>query len=771
MQQGESWGGPLAFTTLLLARKPQDQLHPPRVDLIQEGVVSSEEADALTFIWEHRYAPWIPNEDSSNPIEPTTFLQVAQWTIAGRHVTSEPGLMKRLSTVLDRCFVRAAMGLDNTHQAVQALLILAMWSGAVPAHEPASDADPSLQTQAVGTPIDAELVISLAINLASKLHLELDVEAVMNQKEADSKGETPPAPSKEQMDRCRLLFRVSAFVVYTSVAKGRVCSTRVPLHYAEKVFGSGSLLAAQYGTSADARLVFQCNMLDVALRMAELTASAESVEALGPNMWNTKLHEDFKTLEHIQQSIQTSIALTEPDEVMPYTVLHLQSQMIKLLMMARAFKSVFKVIPKMRPGMATAIASAVTGNPSATHPLEPSRPSLAAQPEPDSQYVLFSSRTNSRDVHLGSRIENSALEWARSTKEANESLMVIWLGLRRSYPPRSYHGVVKIDEVFPPMAYSPDYMLGSALFGPSFGIKIHLMAMTLFRVQTLRAELARSLLGRVLRMLQEASPSFHADSRITSPNDLVSTASASPSDTRSPPSIRSGASGGLFTAPPGTVEQDAEVIPTLPSPTLVGRAAEVLAAMIDLWDRRTADFKANKLVVPKFSDPPHNWPAEDGPPGTSPSNPDLTPDSSKQGSGTSPSEPGESEKPDWSSEKGLHTLASTLENFKNMGAVQTPKPPSGSEPSIPPSLNSLAQGRPLTPNRMQQFAGFPTKTGLTPAPVPGYEGFAQMGSENPLPPMDLSSLDLFGSMGFDLYQYWDPTVLYTLPFDNSGPPT
>lgn len=80
----------------------------------------------------------------------------------------------------------------------------------------------------------------------------------------------------------------------------------MPLHYAEKIFGSPSVLAAR-GSGADARLVLQCNLLEIAQRIAELTTVSEAMESLGPKMWVNRLKEDLISLDHLHQAVQTSI--------------------------------------------------------------------------------------------------------------------------------------------------------------------------------------------------------------------------------------------------------------------------------------------------------------------------------------------------------------------------------------------------------------------------------------------------------------------------------
>lgn len=88
-----------------------------------------------------------------------------------------------------------------------------------------------------------------------------------------------------------------------NIGKGRLCSTRVPLHLAEHIFGAPATLATKPGGSADARLVFQCNLLNIAIRALDLCTSGQEVHALGAETWVNRVNLELKALNQWQQKL------------------------------------------------------------------------------------------------------------------------------------------------------------------------------------------------------------------------------------------------------------------------------------------------------------------------------------------------------------------------------------------------------------------------------------------------------------------------------------
>lgn len=238
------------------------------------------------------------------------------------------------------------IGLDETLSALQALLILASWTGALPAHTTSDPSNARLQTQHLGIAYDGEFFIGAAVSIASRMHLELDVEkALKHRQDRSTCGPIPPLPG-ETLERARMVsarpaysrillmitandHRCLEFQAYVpcvyltlslckqptdlkrslNIGKGRPCSTRVPLHHAEEIFGSPSDLAAQSNKGSDAQLVFHCNLLEISLRFADLTLSADAMNALGPAQWVVCLQELLSKLGDLQQALSTAIGM------------------------------------------------------------------------------------------------------------------------------------------------------------------------------------------------------------------------------------------------------------------------------------------------------------------------------------------------------------------------------------------------------------------------------------------------------------------------------
>lgn len=101
---------------------------------------------------------------------------------------------------------------------------------------------------------------------------------------------------------CMLIFIVSSM----NLGKGRLCSTRVPLRYAEHIFGSPSALAIRQGPLGDAHLVFQCNLLVIILRMANQSTTTDILRSIGPDEWTKRITDDLQELDYLQQSLVTT---------------------------------------------------------------------------------------------------------------------------------------------------------------------------------------------------------------------------------------------------------------------------------------------------------------------------------------------------------------------------------------------------------------------------------------------------------------------------------
>jgi len=99
------------------------------------------------------------------------------------------------------------IGLDETLPALQALLILATWTGALPAHAINDPGGAQLQTQHLGIAYDGEFFVGAAVNLASRMHLELDVEKALAHRQGHTAGAHPPVP-EQTLERARMVSTV-----------------------------------------------------------------------------------------------------------------------------------------------------------------------------------------------------------------------------------------------------------------------------------------------------------------------------------------------------------------------------------------------------------------------------------------------------------------------------------------------------------------------------------------------------------------------------------
>lgn len=218
-----------------------------------------------------------------------------------------------------------------------------------------------------GIAYDGEMFLGAAMRIAAKMHLELDVQMVLAHKQTqeqeqrgspntNSSGNAiasmSPAKVAEALDRCRVVsvhstFKISccissdacaahrvvqfaavhplrsgcivgcirslykccnpneylAFHFSANIGKGRLCSPRVPFHLAEQIFGAPATLATKPGGSADARLVFQCSLLDIALRALDLCTSDQEVYALGAERWVNRVQHELKAFNHWQHKL------------------------------------------------------------------------------------------------------------------------------------------------------------------------------------------------------------------------------------------------------------------------------------------------------------------------------------------------------------------------------------------------------------------------------------------------------------------------------------
>lgn len=105
---------------------------------------------------------------------------------------------------------------------------------------------------------------------------------------------------------CRATRLTTFRVVRFNLGNGRLSSTRVPLELAERIFGAPPLLASRTKSGGDAYLVYQCNCLAIALRVAELCTSGDAIKSMGAKSWAQKIKDEFQALDRLQQSLSTT---------------------------------------------------------------------------------------------------------------------------------------------------------------------------------------------------------------------------------------------------------------------------------------------------------------------------------------------------------------------------------------------------------------------------------------------------------------------------------
>lgn len=90
-----------------------------------------------------------------------------------------------------------------------------------------------------------------------------------------------------------------------NLGKGRLCASAIHLEHAEQIFGSPSVLANRPGGDGDACVVYQCNLLVIALRVAD-RCTDDVVRGIGADVWTQRTKEDLQALDHLQQTLATT---------------------------------------------------------------------------------------------------------------------------------------------------------------------------------------------------------------------------------------------------------------------------------------------------------------------------------------------------------------------------------------------------------------------------------------------------------------------------------
>lgn len=399
-------------------------------------------------------------------------------------------------------------------------------------------------------------------------------------------------------------------------------------------------------------------------------------------------------------------ALSDPCEALPFTVVNIEAHFLRLKLYCGAFKAARSAWSHNRTTIVMSVVRAITGI------------NLGVDE------VDFEASKLSPDELL---LNDAVTEWGRTAKEAAESLIVSTLALQRLPKVSAHPG----EDALAPLAYAPEQLICTTLFGPTFVVKVQLLGVAVYNRNSMRSDMSRSLVERVRDMFREASPPSADTASSTTKTQTDAPASAGETADHAVDQPHKDARPDFSTVciipfPPIST-------PSVPSSTVVGRSGEVLTTLMKLWDNRKIEPGQAKTVSPR-REPPNR--RSDVPAPRS---------SSQYDSMTSPSD-----------DEGLHMIASTLSSMRTMGAQQR----LSTEP--PPTPSQYRE--PNTPSKQDA------------PPVGNYAPSNGAHSEATLPdlsnPIDLANWDYAdllqgGAFDFDMTQFLDPNTMFGLVGDIS----
>ncbi|KAF8317732.1 hypothetical protein DL93DRAFT_537248 [Clavulina sp. PMI_390] len=376
------------------------------------------------------------------------------------------------------------------------------------------DGDLGVMDDAVSKGFDGELLLSVAMHLASQMHLEQDVEIAVNHRKKYQKGKEPAGEelSPVILDRARVMFMVSTANTFghaprLNLGKGRLSSTRVPYEAAEQIFGSPLVLSSRSETGGDAHLVCLCNMLVAVLKIADLCTSGDAIRTLGSTLWARRIKEEFSHMDRLQQELSTTSALAPQAQIVPLTTTVMIGHFLKLNLIFRAFRTMYRAFPDFRTVARKRedIPENAPGDfldPRPDRATGPYAPEHEAPPNPHLHPPVPPRQWS--DMTPKAMEEKAGLwvhEWGLHTDNITSSFMAASLVLHR----HRLQPVVPDEQMMATIAYAPDYLSCAVLFGATYTIKMSIMAMFMHRVHPDRAEVRRSIIKRITAMFSEAA--------------------------------------------------------------------------------------------------------------------------------------------------------------------------------------------------------------------------------------------------------------------------
>lgn len=468
------------------------------------------------------------------------------------------------------------------------------------------------------------------------------------------------------------------------------------------------------------------------------------------------------------------------------TTVTLQFHFLKLLVLFRSFRTVRRTFPHLVP----ILASANRGDFHEKGGYSP--PGLGRphpMPTPLSPVLRAQQSVNAAGVELETDqlVGDAAVDWIRLSRECSETIMIESLTLRRLF--MNDEPAIPGEKILPALAYVPDHMLYALFFGPIYTVKAHLLTITILRIFSPRHETTRSLLDRTIDMFREAVPKdqdaekrakileerlraasyleiITQDGVQTIPQPLPPTKeekSSPPREEKPEDNKNDDEMMGKASVPQPESERTAFALaasssnalspapapaPPAPAPStsLVGRCADVLTALIKLWDARTAEWHANEAAGLHKRRQPSAFSKDSS-------------SSNSNGHGhhqNSLKEPhsgaqGDEEEDELASDNGDAPAPGQTHRHSPMshGGSSGPSGP-GSRPAI---THTTTHNRSLTPT-----GNSPSGNNLPSVPGASAQlmGSGKPLSDGPLPQWQTGPTELLGTqLNFDLESFWD----------------
>jgi hypothetical protein len=473
------------------------------------------------------------------------------------------------------------------------------------------------------------------------------------------------------------------------------------------------------------------------------------------------------------------------------TTVTLQFHFLKLLILFRSFRTVRRAFPHLVPILASASKGDFHEKGGYSPPgLGRPRP----MPTPLTPVLRAQQNMNTAGVNpdTDQLVGDTAVDWIRWSRECSETIMIESLTLRRLF--MNDEPAIPGEKILPALAYVPDHMLYALFFGPIYTVKAHLLTITILQAFSPRHETTRSLLDRTIDMFREAVPKdqdaekrakvleerlraasyleiitedgvqtipqpFREEEKSSPPLDEKPEGNKSTGEMKEEGSAlqvesattSSAPATSSSNAPPPPPPPPALALAPAPAPapstSLVGRCADVLTALIKLWDARAAEWHANEAAGLHKRRQPLAFSRENASSSNSNGHDHHHHSSKEPHSGGH----GDEEEDELASDNG-DTPAPGQSHQSPMSHEDTGPGGSGSRPTIP---RTATYNQPITPTpNSSSGPNLPSALG-------GSASGQKMGSGTPMsgapvPYWQMGPIELLGTQFyFDLASFWD----------------